>query len=278
MDEAVRLEGAGMAGEEIVATMRNVDRREWWLWSSAISVTLVLALGIASFALPSLLPGVDSFFAFFLGHAVRGLLGLVVLFSVYVVYEQVQIRRIRREFADQLYKLAVLDPLTGLFNRRYIDGWLKGEIARCQRHNTPLTLILFDLDAFKQVNDEHGHAVGDDALKVFAERLKKATRGSDVVARCGGDEFLALLPDCKPDAVQYILKRLNGIRIAASESTLPVQYSAGWTDYNIGESVTQFWKRADAALYLNKRRPKGRPATSTGSGSDWVAPETLPPR
>ncbi len=260
MDEtspSVKLRAAGMAGEEIVATMRQVDRREWWLWSSAISITIVLALGIASFAFPSLLSGVDNLSAFFLNHAVRGLLGMVLLFNVYVIYEQVQIRRLRREFADQLYNLAVLDPLTGLFNRRYIERWLEGEIVRCQRHSTPLTMILFDLDAFKQVNDEHGHAVGDDVLKVFAERLKKATRGSDVVARYGGDEFLALLPDCKPDDVQCILKRLNGVRIATPESTLPVHYSAGWTDYSMGESVAEFVKRADAVLYVNKRRPKG---------------------
>jgi len=254
---SVRLKAAGMAGEEIVATMRHVDRREWWLWSSAIAITIVLALGIASFGLPAILAGVDSLSVFFLGHAVRGLVGLVLLFNVYVVHTQLQIRRIRHEFADQLYKLAVLDPLTGLFNRRYIERWLEGEIARCQRHNTSLTMILFDLDAFKQVNDEHGHPVGDDALKVFAERLKKATRGSDVVARYGGDEFLALLPDCKPDGVQYILKRLNGVRIATGESSLPVEYSAGWTDYCMGESVTEFVKRADAVLYVNKRRPKG---------------------
>ena len=260
----VSLETGSMAGAELRAIRRQIDRREWWLWWSAISVTTVLALGIASFVLPALRSGVDSFSVFFLDRAVRGLLSLVLLFNVYVVYEQLQIRRIRQWFADQLYRLAVADPLTGLFNRRYIEERLQGEIARCQRHRSPLSVILFDLDAFKQVNDEYGHAVGDQVLKVFAERLKNATRGSDVVARYGGDEFLALLPDCRPDEIQFILKRLKGIRVATSVATWPVRYSAGWADYSIGESVTEFIKRADAALYINKRKPKRPPGSSNG--------------
>src|SRR5258707_11811502 len=99
-----------VADERTLANMRQVDRREWWLWSSAISVTLLLATGIASFALPALLVGFDNFYAFFLDHAVLGLFGLVLVFNVYVVYEQIQINRIRREFADNLYKMSVLDP------------------------------------------------------------------------------------------------------------------------------------------------------------------------
>jgi hypothetical protein len=87
----------------MMPNMRRIERREWWLWSSAISVTLLLVLGIASFAVPALMAGLDSFHAVFLGQAVRGLIGLVLVFNVYVVYEQVQIHRIRREFAATLY-------------------------------------------------------------------------------------------------------------------------------------------------------------------------------
>jgi len=253
---SLRLDPASSVSEDVGTTMRRIEGREWWLWSSAISLTILLSLGIASFALPALLSGVDSFSAFFLDRAVRGLLGLVLLFDVYVVYEQVQIRRIRHEFADQLYKLAVVDPLTGLFNRRYIEHRLEGEVDRCQRYRSSLTMVLFDLDGFKQVNDQHGHAVGDDVLKIFAERLKKATRGADIVSRYGGDEFMALLTDCGPDGVQCVLKRLNGIRVAAGESTVGLGFSVGWADYSVGESIEEFLKRVDAVLYVDKRRPK----------------------
>jgi diguanylate cyclase (GGDEF)-like protein len=248
-------DAAGAASKHVLVTMRNVDRREWWLWSSAISVTILLVTGVASFTMPAVLSGTDSFSSFFLDHAIRGLVALVLLFNFYVIYEQLQIHRLRRSLANQLYEMSVLDPLTGLFNRRYVQHRLEEEIARCQRHGTPLTAILFDLDAFKEVNDEHGHPVGDDFLKAFAEQLKKATRGSDVAARYGGDEFLVILSDCREGGVQYVLKRLNGLQVATTNATLPVYYSAGWTDYVLGESLAEFLKRADRALYLDKRSP-----------------------
>jgi diguanylate cyclase (GGDEF)-like protein len=242
---------------EILPTIRHIDRREWWLWSSAISVTLLLALGIASFAVPALMAGFDSFHAVFLDQAVRGLIGLVLVFNVYVIYEQVQINRIRREFADTLYKMAVLDPVTNMFNRRYIMYRLGEEIARCQRHGSPLTLLALDLDCFKQINDEYGHAIGDHVLRSFGEGLKRATRGSDVVARYGGDEFVAILPDCNIEQIRRVLERLDGLRVKTSASMIAIRYSVGWTDYISGESPDDLLKRADAMLYANKRNPKG---------------------
>jgi diguanylate cyclase (GGDEF)-like protein len=257
----------GPAAEQVQATMRRMERREWWLWSNAVLVTMLLLLAIASFALPALLAEVDGSYSFFLNQAVRGLTGLVLLFNFYVVYQQVQINRIRRQLTDQVfavdkvellaqevYKVAVLDPLTGLFNRRYIERRLADEIARTERNGWPLSVILLDLDGFKQVNDTHGHAAGDGFLRAFAERLSKATRGSDVVARYGGDEFLAILPDCRPDAVQLILKRLDRLCLQIGGEHQAIGYSAGWTDYITGEPPEELLRRADAALYANKRR------------------------
>jgi diguanylate cyclase len=255
-NEPVSSEDSTAANELILATMRQVDKREWWLWSSAISVMLLLAMGIASFAAPSLLSGSDSLHSFFLNHSVRGLFGLVLVFSIYVVHEQIQINHIRREFADDLYKMAVLDPVTNMFNRRYILHRLEEEIARCQRHGSPLSVIAFDLDCFKQINDEHGHAVGDYVLRVFGEQLKRATRGSDVAARYGGDEFLAILPDCTIEQIQYVLNRLNDLDATITESKINIRYSAGWTDYIPDESLNDLLKRADNILYANKRNRK----------------------
>jgi diguanylate cyclase (GGDEF)-like protein len=117
-----------------------------------------------------------------------------------------------------------------------------------------MTVILFDLDAFKQVNDRYGHAAGDALLKAFAEQLQKATRGSDVAGRYGGDEFLAILPECKPEEVPIVLKRMDGLQAEIGEKELSVEYSAGWAQYVPGESSEELLKRADAALYDNKRR------------------------
>jgi diguanylate cyclase (GGDEF)-like protein len=250
--ELATSEDPSASNQQIVASMGQIDRREWWLWSSAISVMLLLAVGIGSFAVPALLSGFDNYHAFFLDRVVRGLFGLVLVFSIYVVYEQFQINRIRQEFADNLYKMAVLDPVTNMFNRRFILQRLEEEISRCRRHGTPLTVIAIDLDCFKQINDEFGHAVGDQILRVFGDQLKRATRGSDVAARYGGDEFLAILPDCNSEQIRHVFSRLNGLLVTTTKSKISIRYSAGWTDYIRGESLDDFLKRADDMLYANK--------------------------
>ena len=253
---------------EIQLTMRRMDRREWWLWSYAVMITLLLLVAVASFSFPALLSNTDGTgaYSFFLNQAVRGLVGLVLIFNVYVIYQQLQISRIRRQLTDQVfavdkvevlaqevYKMALLDPLTGLFNRRYIEQRLEDEITRSQRHGRALSAILFDLDEFKQVNDTYGHAAGDALLRAFSERLSKATRGSDASARYGGDEFLVVLPECRPENVQHVLKRLTGIRVEIDGHSLPIAFSAGWAELIAGETARELLTRADTALYANKR-------------------------
>lgn len=252
--------------KNIQLKMRQMDRRQWWLWSYAIIVTLLLLVAVASFAFPALLSNADTYYSFFLNQAVRGLVGMVLIFNVYVIYQQLQITRIRRQLTDQVfavdkveelaqevYKMALLDPLTGLFNRRYIEQRLQDEIARSQRHGRPLSVILFDLDEFKQVNDTYGHGAGDSLLKAFADKLSRATRGSDASARYGGDEFLVVLPECKPENVQHVLKRLEGIHVDIEGHNLPIALSAGWAELLSGESAKELLARADTALYANKR-------------------------
>lgn len=260
------VEFSAAPAKDIQVTMRRMERREWWLWSYAIMVTLLLLTALASFAFPALLSETDSYYSFFLNQAVRGLVGMVLIFNVYVIYQQLQISRIRRQLTDQVfavdkvetlaqevYKMALLDPLTGLFNRRYIEQRLEDEIKRSERHGRPLSVILFDLDEFKQVNDSYGHGAGDALLKAFADRLSKATRGSDAAARYGGDEFLVVLPECKPENVQHVLRRLEGIRVDIEGHNLPIAMSAGWAELRSGESAQELLARADTGLYANKR-------------------------
>ena len=257
LQEAVSSDDSAVSNEQILANLSQIDRREWWLWSSALSVMILLTMGIASFAVPALLSGFGSLHAFFLNSAVRGLFGLVLVFNIYVVNEQFQINRIRKEFADNLYKMAVLDPVTNMFNRRYILHRLEEELARCRRNGRPLTVIALDLDCFKRINDEYGHAVGDCVLKLFGEQLQRATRGSDVVARYGGDEFIAILPDCALEQIRYVLDRLDGLHVNTTKTKINIRYSGGWTDYLPGESLDELLKRADDQLYANKSNRKG---------------------
>jgi two-component system cell cycle response regulator len=259
----------GAPAKAMQTTLQRIDRREWWLWSSAALVMLLLLVGIASFAFSPFLSEANTSYSIFMNQAVRGLFVLVLMFIGYALYQQIQINHIRRQLlaqvfavdkveilAQEVYNMAVLDPVTGIFNRRYAEQRLVAEIARSQRHHLPLTVILIDLDDFKKINDQFGHPAGDRFLKGFAERLSRSTRGSDLAARYGGDEFLAILPDCKPEDVQYVLKRLDGVKIDVGEQVFSVSCSAGWANYIPGESSEDLMKRADADLYANKRASK----------------------
>ena len=254
---------------QIQAAMHHVGRRQWWLWSSAVMVTLLLTLGIGSFAFPGLLTKQDATYSFELDQALRGLVGLVLLFNVYTVYQQLQIRRLQDDLAEQVctmgkmearteevFKLAILDPLTGLYNRRCGEQRLAEEISLSQRYGHPLTVIMLDLNRLKYINDTFGHAAGDELIKCFAGRINKAIRGSDLAVRQGGDEFLLLLPECKPEEVRHVLSRLSGIKLDIGGHIIPIAFSTGWTNYIPGESPEELLQRADEALYANKRAAK----------------------
>lgn len=249
--------------------LQNLDRRQWWLWSSTVLVLILLTIAVASFAFPAMLTTEQSTDSFYLNQSVRALVGMVLLFSVYLVYQQTMIMRVRNQMADQIealakvesltnevYKLAALDQLTGLYNRRSGEQRLSEEISRALRHSRPLTVLLIDIDGLKRVNDQLGHAAGDLMLKSFSERLQRAIRGSDLAVRLGGDEFMVLLPECRIDEVRHVLSRVADIEFEYDGNKVACRFSRGWTDYQPGETSTELMKRADEALYANKRAGK----------------------
>ncbi|MGA8013523.1 MAG: GGDEF domain-containing protein [Candidatus Acidiferrales bacterium] len=255
--------------------LRTLDRRQWWLWSSTVLVLVLLTIAVASFAFPKMLSIEEVTYSFYLNQAVRALVGIVLVFCVYVVYQQTMIVRMRNQLADQIqslarvesltdevYKLAALDQLTGLYNRRSGEQRLAEEISRAVRHERPLTILLMDLDGLKQINDKLGHAAGDLVLKGFSDRLRKAIRGSDLAVRLGGDEFMVLLPECRADEVKHVLNRLDGLEVEYESTRVPCRFSRGWTDYKPGESAEELLRRGDEALYADKRAGK-KPAESS---------------
>lgn len=266
--------------EQFRAHLRRISRRQWWMWSSAILVTLLLTVAVASFAFPGLLAQAEASSSFFLGQAVRGLVGLVLLFNIYAVYQQLQLNRIRHQLSEQLdtlykmeerteevYKLAALDPLTGLANRRSGEQRLKEEISRAQRHGRPLTVLMLDLNGLKYINDKYGHPAGDDLIRHFGNRLARAIRGSDLAVRLGGDEFMVLLPECKVEEVRHVLARLHGLTIELDGQREGITFSAGWTNYIPDELPDDLLKRADAALYVNKRAAKEQTPSEFSPGT-----------
>jgi len=256
---------------EMQAKLRKLERRDWWLWSMAVVVMLLLTFAVFTMSFPGLVKVEDPFFQSSLNRAVRGLIGLVLIFNAYTIYQQVTVKRLRKNLfkkieemrilqvrAEEFERLALVDSLTGLPNRRVAAGRLASEAARSERYGHPLTVISFDLDKFKQINDTHGHLAGDEVLKEFARRLGSSIRKSDVAARMGGDEFLVLLPECTTAQVQTLLARLRPMETEYAGTKISICFSAGWVGYEKGETTEQFLERADRILYAEKRSGKAR--------------------
>jgi diguanylate cyclase (GGDEF)-like protein len=257
--------------QSIQTDIRAIGRQNWSLWVLAIVVILSLTVAVATMSVQVMTDQNDPFYQFRISQAVRGLVGLVLLFSCYTLYQQVQLRRTRQRLADQVaisaekhqlaqeyLKLAMLDPLTGLHNRRYAQERLVAEISRSQRLGSSLTVLMLDLDGLKQINDNHGHGAGDMALKTFGERLRRAIRGSDLAVRMGGDEFMALLPECRLAEVRLVLGRLSELNAEFEDQKFSFRFSAGWADYQNGETPDQLVQRADNALYAEKQARKSQ--------------------
>src|SRR5580704_19391139 len=149
----------------------ELQRREWWTWGVSVLVMLALTAGVASLAFPTIMEGEKAPWASGVFQAVSGLVFLIVIFGCYLTYEKFLINRLRMEIAErQLHSarwrnLALVDPLTGLYNRRFMERTLKAEIGRALRKHYDLTVVVFDLNKFKAINDRLGHPAGDSVLK-----------------------------------------------------------------------------------------------------------------
>src|SRR6267142_1917402 len=252
--------------EELTQQLRRIEQRDWWVWAYSILVMLLLTFAVISFSLPALHEDLKTFIPLKVGDAVFGLIALVVVFNVYTIYQQVLIKRLRRQLAEKqghseiLRNLAMVDPLTGLYNRRFAMQRLASEVARSERRGHPLTVLTLDLNDFKQINDMHGHPAGDQVLQEFATHLNRVIRGSDLAVRLGGDEFLVLLPECTLEQLQLVLGRLGSLEVDWQGLKLPITFSAGWRQYQLGDRPEELLARADQALYTSKRASKKAPA------------------
>ena len=170
--------------------------------------------------------------------------------------------------SERLEALIFEDPLTKLSNRRFILTQLAAAVSAARRHERPLSIAMIDIDHFKAVNDEHGHAAGDRVLAAVANALRRHLRAEDQLGRLGGEEFLALLPDAGARAAATTAEKLRGeiaaLAVVHDGGELAVTISAGWAAWE-GESPEELLRRADEALYDAKRagrdRVQGAPAT-----------------
>lgn len=159
----------------------------------------------------------------------------------------------------RLQQLSVTDALTGLFNRTGLSASLQLDLERAQRYGRPLSVVLLDLDHFKNVNDEFGHLTGDKVLVEFANLVRATVRQVDAIYRWGGEEFLIICPETPPDQVRNLTERiLDGVRKHRFPTPRPMTVSAGIANLSAGDTMTSLTQRADEALYQAKTAGRDR--------------------
>jgi diguanylate cyclase (GGDEF)-like protein len=188
-----------------------------------------------------------------------------LLISALMAFSMVGLDRLLRAIRtheEQLTRLATTDALTGLANRRHLLAELEKELRRAARSGRPLSVLMVDLDRFKGVNDQYGHAAGDAVLVAVAGRCLARLRAIDLCGRIGGEEFVVLLPETPLAEAQQTLTRLQRSLTEAlflhEQREVFVTFSAGVTSWRAGEALEAALERADEALYEAKRSGKNR--------------------
>lgn len=179
---------------------------------------------------------------------------------VTAVAEQVSLALSNVRLREALQAQSIIDPLTDLYNRRFLEETLKRELARSSRSQTPTSVVMLDVDHFKRLNDTFGHDAGDVVLKAVAHAVKAAVRKADVVCRFGGEEFIVVLPECAAgmaiERAEAIRRAIESIHVVHSDREIPtVTASFGVATYpGCGGDEDSLVAAADAALYVAKRR------------------------
>jgi len=160
-------------------------------------------------------------------------------------------------YYEEIHKMAIMDGLTGLFNKRYFMENLDKEISRARRHQRPLSMIIFDIDHFKLVNDTHGHLAGDHVLKSLSELIKSRVRREELVARYGGEELVVLMPETDVDGAtqlaDQVRQRVESHEFAFSSQKIAITVSGGVAGADEANyEVMPFIQIADERLYEAK--------------------------
>lgn len=202
------------------------------------------------------------------------LLSAAVLFGLFFIYplirtqvrEEGKLRAMTESLSarsETLEHAALTDGLTGMHNRRYFDDALQEYLLEFRRIDKPVGLMILDLDHFKEINDTHGHDVGDEVLRQVGQCFLDLTRYHDVVARLGGEEFAIVAPNMDQDALvklaERIRKAVSGLAVLSRGNVrLKVTTSVGLAVWNGRETTDDFYRRADRMLYQAKRLGRNR--------------------
>lgn len=246
--------------QHMETSLRQLGRREWWLWLSAFFVTTLSTTAFALTAFPAFFRHQAHFYEIRPDQARWGTLCLLLVFNGWLVYRQWFFRRERRHFTgarageeaqqDQSSDTGSTDAATGLYTRAFAEQQLGKEIARAKRQSSALSLATIHLEEYGQLNQRYGLSATDAALKELARRLRKACRGSDFAVRLKEDDFVLVLPECGLGEVKLVLNRLGPLEMNCAGRKLTLAYTTGWVDYQPGDLPSDLLKRASQLLHL----------------------------
>jgi len=160
-------------------------------------------------------------------------------------------------YHEEIYRMTIVDGLTGIFNKRYFTEALEREMSRAQRYTRPLSMLIFDIDYFKRANDTYGHLAGDYVLQALARLIQTRSRREEIFARYGGEEFVILLPETQKEGAmelaEQLRRRVSAYTFVFEGEEIPITISIGVATVE-GENVTpeEFIRRADEKLYQAK--------------------------
>ncbi len=240
--------------------IKKLSRREWWLWFSTLTVTVLSAAVLLLSAFSRLFRHKEHFYELTPEQARWGILCLLLLFNGWMLYRQRALRKLRKEATEPstgaedngaaIDESAAIDPVTGLYTRTSALLHLGKEIARAKRQNTALSLATIHLEDLADLTRQYGKTAVDQALKEFASRLKEVSRGSDYAVRLANDDFVLVLPKCNVGEVTQVLNRMGSMDLECAGKRISLAYTTGWVDYQPGDMPSDLLKRASQLLHL----------------------------
>lgn len=260
--------------------LRALEKRDWELWLIVSGTGVLVSAGFIALAFPSAIlhEGSLHFELDVSRELFISLIALLVLLNTYVISRRLELRRTREmvistTIQSELIRLqSFTDPLTEVYNRRMLDEMFNRYVSHAKRLSKPMTLLVVDVDRFKDINTQFGHLTGDFVLAEIASLLRGAVRGSDAVVRYGGDEFLVFLADSPQDGAAIVNARVaksvqdwnNSGHLGNFEMTL----SIGMAQWKENRTLDEMLTEADQKMYTAKdARKRGAPILSSPAGT-----------
>jgi diguanylate cyclase (GGDEF)-like protein len=256
------------ANESVLARvgkqLSQLERRDWELWLIVSLTGVLVATGLAAILFPAAFLKHDNmhFEVTVSRPLATGLFTLLALLNTYLVTKRLEIRRLREQLLSSTIQQELIrqqsftDPLTEIYNRRSLEEIAGRFISHSRRLKNPLSLLLIDVDRFKDVNTAFGHLTGDVVLADTAALLKSSVRGSDAVFRYGGDEFVIILADTSRSGAAKVIERIRAYLLdwnrAGTLDGFQLSLSIGISEWSDGLTLDELLDEADRQMYAAK--------------------------